>query len=120
MRLNDVYQDRGIVKYNGFFLSEHTTSLNNEQKETGKIIKGKEQMSETLIFEIIDFAIFKSKRISIQLNMKDIEGNFLEDIEGFVNGYDEENIYLDDIKVPLMQIRHVTEIKATNWFKRVC
>lgn len=34
---NHVYQDRGIMKWRGFFLSEHTTTLSNEE-ETEKII----------------------------------------------------------------------------------
>lgn len=118
MKLNDYYHDRGIVKYNGFFLSEHTADLNKEQKETNKVIAAKEQMSEELIFEIIDFAIFKNKKIAVQLNIKDIEGNFMDDVVGFIKGYDEDEIYLsEDMTVPLSQIRHVIEIENSVWFK---
>jgi hypothetical protein len=89
IELNDYYKDRGIVKYNGFYLSEHTADINKTSTERNKVIAGRDQMSMELIFEIVDFAIYKNKRISIQLNIKDIEGNFLEDYIGIVSGYDE-------------------------------
>ena len=76
IELNDYYEDRGIVKYNGFYLSEHTADINKASTERNKVIAGRDQMSMELIFEIVDFAIYKNKRISIQLNIKDIEGNF--------------------------------------------
>lgn len=117
IRLNDIYQDRGIQKYNGFFLSEHTTSLNENDSEQSTIIPAKKQQSETLIFEIIDFAIFKNIKLAIQLNIRDIEGNFLPDVRGFVSGYDEEYLYLDDIGIPIDQIRYVVELDSKNWFE---
>jgi len=117
MRLNDIYHDRGIQKYNGFFLSEHTENLTNERIHSTETILAKEQMSEELIFETIDFAIYKQKKISIQLNIRDIEGNFLEDITGMIKGYDEANIYLDTVKVPLNQIRHITTFNTKSWYK---
>lgn len=67
IELNDYYEDRGIVKYNGFYLSEHTADINTASIERNKVIAGRDQMSMELIFEIVDFAIYKNKRISIQL-----------------------------------------------------
>lgn len=110
MRLNDYYQDRGIQKFNGFFLSEHTSELSKEQQLSNQVIPGKEPMSEALIFETLNRAIIKTKQVAIQLNMKDVEGNFLEDIVGSVRGFDDSSIYLDDIAVPFTRIRHIAEI----------
>ena len=76
-------------------------------------------MSMELIFEIVDFAIYKNKRISIQLNIKDIEGDFLFDYTGFVSGYDERFVYLDNVPIPITQIRSVIELDEKTWYKKV-
>ncbi|MFW3539820.1 hypothetical protein [Vagococcus fluvialis] len=118
IELNDYYKDRGIVKYNGFYLSEHTADINKTSTERNKVIAGRHQMSMELIFEIVDFVIYKNKRISIQLNIKDIEGNFLEDYTGFVSGYDERFVYLDNVPIPITQIRSVIELDENPWYKK--
>ncbi|WP_428749278.1 hypothetical protein [Vagococcus fluvialis] len=115
--MNDYYKDRGIVKYNGFYLSEHTADINKTSTERNKVIAGRDQMSMELIFEIVDFVIYKNKRISVQLNIKDIEGDFLEDYIGFVSGYDERFIYLDTIPIPITQIRSIIELDEKPWYK---
>lgn len=119
IELNDYYEDRGIVKYNGFYLSEHTADINKASTERNKVIAGRDQMSMELIFEIVDFAIYKNKRISIQLNIKDIEGDFLEDYTGFVSGYGERFVYLDNVPIPITQIRSVIELDEKTWYKKV-
>ena len=117
IELNDYYEDRGIVKYNGFYLSEHTSDISKASTERNKVIAGRDQMSMELIFEIVDFVIYKNKRISVQLNIKDIEGDFLEDYIGFVSGYDERFIYLDTIPIPITQIRSIIELDEKPWYK---
>ncbi|MBO0477966.1 hypothetical protein DOK76_12910 [Vagococcus sp. DIV0080] len=118
IELNDYYHDRGIVKYNVFFLSEHTSGIEKTSSERNRVIADREKMSEELIFEIIDFSIYKNKKISIQLDIKDIEGNFLDDYVGFVSGYDEGFIYLDDVAVPITQIRNVLELETKSWYRK--
>lgn len=117
MRLNDYYKDRGVQKYNGFYLSEHTSTLGRTDRERLTKHSGRDEQSEELIFEIIDNSILRHIRISIQLNIKDIEGSFLPDIEGFVTGYDEDDLYLDDVRVPITYIRSVVEVGTSSWFK---
>jgi len=34
-----------------------------------------------------------------------------------IKGYDEANIYLDTVKVPLNQIRHITTFNTKSWYK---
>ena len=119
IELNDYYEDRGIVKYNGFYLSEHTADINKSSNERNKIIAGRDQMSMELIFEIVDFAIYKNKRISIQLNIKDIEGNFLEDYTGFMSGYNERCIYLYRVPISTLQIRNTVDSDEKPWYKKI-
>ncbi|MBO1087125.1 hypothetical protein [Enterococcus mundtii] len=115
MRLNDYYNDRGIQKYNGFYLSEHSSEINNTNQERNKIISGKEQLTEEEIYDLINYSIYKSRKVAIQMNIKDINGNFLEEIRGFINGCKDDIIFLNSTEIPLSQIRHIRIIKNTNW-----
>lgn len=117
MRLNDYYKDRGIQKYNGFYLSEHSSTLSKTDIERLTSYAGRDEQSEELIFEIIDNSILRTVKLSIQLNIKDVEGSFLPSIEGFVTGYDEDDLFLDDVRVPISYIRSVVEIENKSWFK---
>ena len=69
------------------------------------------------IYEVIDYSFFKNEQVSIQLNIKDIEGNFLPDVYGFIKGYDELGIYIDHMKIPLEQIRHIVILETTKWYQ---
>lgn len=117
MELNQYYEDRGMMKYNGFYLSEHTASLKKEITNCYAIIAGKDEMTVDQIYELIDYALFKNQQVSIQVNIKDIGGNFMPDICGFLEGYDETGLYINHIRIPLEQIRHVMLLEATKWYQ---
>ncbi len=116
MELNAYYNDRGVKKYNGFYLSEHTATLDKERNNRYATIAGKDEMSPEQLYEVIDYALFKSKEVSIQLNMKDIEGDFLPDVCGVIDGYDEVNLYVNQVAVPFNQIRHAMLLETKTWY----
>ena len=60
MELNSYYQDRGMMKYNGFYLSEHTSSLEKEKNNRYAVISGKDEMTLETIYEVIDYSFFNS------------------------------------------------------------
>ena len=117
MELNQYYEDRGMMKYNGFYLSEHTASLKKERDNFYAIIAGKDEMTVDQIYEVIDYALFKDQQVSIQVNIRDIEGNFMPDVCGFLEGYDETGLYLNKTRVPLEQIRHAMLLETTKWYQ---
>ncbi len=117
MELNDYYQERGIVKYQGFFLSEHTSTLTKDEYDRYNIMQPKDELDESTIFEILNDAVTTHAHVSIQLNFRDIEGNFMPDITGQVKGHDECNIYIDDYKMRIDQVRHIEIIRFGKWFQ---
>ena len=117
MELNRYYEDRGMMKYNGFYLSEHTASIEKDRNNRYAVIAGKDEMAESDMYQLIEYALFKYQQVSIQLNMKDIEGDFLPDIFGFIEGYDETGLYINETKVPFDLIRHVMLIETTKWYE---
>ena len=107
-----VYQDRGMMKWIGFYLSDHTVVLDKESKERNRINDEKEQMTVEEIGETLQRAYLQNKRIAIQLEALDSEGNFLDDLVGKIVGQREERIYLDEeergmLHLEIEQIHHV-------------
>ncbi|MGO3602464.1 hypothetical protein SAMN04487821_11778 [Enterococcus malodoratus] len=107
-----VYQDRGMMKWIGFYLSDHTAVLDKESKERNRINDEKEQMTVEEIGETLQRAYLQNKRIAIQLEALDSEGNFLDDLVGKIVGQREERIYLDEeergmLHLEIEQIHHV-------------
>ena len=117
MELNSYYQDRGMMKYFGFMLSEHNASMDKETAERYLVIHGKDEMDPEQIYDVLDYSIMKHEPVAIQLNIRDIEGNFLPDYEGFVRGYDDLRINVDGTFIPIGEIRHVELKQVERWFK---
>jgi hypothetical protein len=59
MEAKQVYQDRGMMKWIGFYLSDHTAVLNKESKVRNHINIEKEQMSLEEIGETLATGIFE-------------------------------------------------------------
>lgn len=107
-----VYQDRGMMKWIGFYLSDHTAVLNKESKERNHINVEKEQMTLEEIGKVLQQAYLQNKRIAIQLEALDDEGNYLDDLVGRIIGQKEEQIYLNEeergaVHLAIEQIHHV-------------
>lgn len=112
MEAKQVYQDRGMMKWIGFYLSDHTAVLDQESKERNHINIEKEQMTLEEIGEVLQQAYLKNKRIAIQLETLNDEGNYLDDLVGKIFGQKEEQIYLNEEKrgmlhLTIEQIHHV-------------
>lgn len=108
------YQDRGMKKWAGFFLSDHTAKINQSKKQRSIVFSKKPEMSPTEISQILLTAFCKHQLVSLQLKELDQDGNLPADIEGFVEGYtNQDSIIISGIPVPLTEINHV-EIKGCS------
>lgn len=104
------YHDRGMQKWMGFYLSDHTAAIKQQQStETATLTrKLRTQQSETVIGELLAQAYATHKPVSIQLN--ELDGGIPQpDIVGIVSGYiDNEIVIAGTTTVPLDEIRNVT------------
>lgn len=112
MEAKRVYEDRGMLKWIGFYLSDHTAVLNKAEKERNFINQEKPKMSLEEIGEILQQAYLQGKRVAIQLEELDSEGNFLADLVGKLAGQREEKIFLNEeergmLHLTMEQIHHV-------------
>lgn len=115
MPYGDSYNDRGMVKWNGFYLSEHTENLDDVQHKSYNKPKQKPQMDIDEIGQILEEAQLKHLKIAIQLEEVDVDNNYKPDIVGFLNGYDELGFWISQTKVNYDEIRHVELANDLKW-----
>lgn len=113
--LNDIYHDRGMKKWAGFYLSDHTAKINNTNKERYKNNERKEQQTLEEIGFLLNESILKTKRVAVQLEAVNEENKYYDDIVGAVSGYDELGIYIDNQKVHYDEIRNIEIIDIEKW-----
>lgn len=102
------YQDRGMVKWQGYYLSDHTAALKKEDAELAKEYPPKPLQTTEKRASVLAGAFANHKTVSIQLNTLDLNGNFQPDLVGKLLGYEAETIYLDnEAFVSLDDMRHV-------------
>ena len=95
------YQDSGMKKWSGFFLSDHTVKISKSNIERNTNHFKKSEMT-------VDKISCNHKLISLQLKDLDENGNLSPDIKGFVEGYyDQETIIVSGSKLSLETINHV-------------
>lgn len=111
----DDYNDRGLLKWQGFYLSDHTEKIASNIKEEAKINTAKEQMTTEAISEVLNAAITKRKSVAIQVEERNSEGYYPNDVIGFILGHDELGIYVGDYKVNYDEIRHIEFYNSNKW-----
>lgn len=109
------YQDRKKLKWGGFFLSDHTSQLKNQDNERNFIWPAKERQTLEEIDRFLYMAKTKSIAVSIQLEEMNTEGLYPPDITGKVLGFDDLGIYIGQEKVGYDEIRNVELASFKKW-----
>jgi len=102
------YHDRGIMKWQGYYLSDHTSALNQEAQEKDVRLNQKTppKMSTADINAAINHALIKSLPVTIYLNVREDDYQFPPPITGKIEGYEDNSLYIgDEGFVELDQIR---------------
>ncbi|MEO1771710.1 hypothetical protein [Candidatus Enterococcus ferrettii] len=113
------YQDRGMIKWIGFYLSDHTALLNKDNQQRYKENLQKSQQTLEEIGLLLQQSYTQNKRIALQLEALDSERKYYDDLVGRVIGQKEQLIYLatdeeDMIHLEIEQIRHVRLLGANK------
>lgn len=82
------YHDRGMKKWAGFFLSDHTVQINKSNIARNTVYHKKPEMSQYEISKVLLKAFSNHNSVEIQLKNLDEDGKLSADIKGFVEGYD--------------------------------
>lgn len=114
------YDDRGMMKWMGFYLSEHTTEMEKEALLRNKVWARKESMNEIQIGTILNEAFQNHQIVTIQLSELNVEGSAFEDIIGSIEGFDENTLYVLNLEdgiqlVPIDSINHIEITEQSKW-----
>lgn len=114
------YKDRGLLKWLGMMLSDHSEALKKE-KTNSRLIepKQKERMNMYEVGELLYKAYVNDLPIRIQANVLN-NGKYYQDLECKITGYIEDKIYflLKDGRstfCTLEQIRNVEFMDVLKW-----
>ena len=102
------YQDRGMKKWAGFFLSDHTLKINKDKAKRAMVYQKKPSMNEDEISQLLFKAFSDHYYVQVQLKELDDDGKLKADICGFVEGYQEQLIIISGQKVAIDDINNVT------------
>ncbi len=118
------YKDRGIMKWMGLMLSDHTEALKRESEDSRLIeVKPKREMTEEEISQVLYQAFTNNSGVAIQANTLRKDGNYYKDLECKVSGYTDNQIHLSlkDGRVrscTLEQIRNVEMMNSLDWYDK--
>ncbi|WEV41152.1 hypothetical protein [Lactobacillus sp. ESL0681] len=101
------YHDRGMQKWQGYFLSDHTLSINQQKRRNAVHNSLKPAMSlEDIGCKLLE-AYSNHKVVRVQLKELNEDKQPPADLVGFVTGYDEESIIIAEQKVALTNINNI-------------
>lgn len=99
------YQDRGMKKWAGFFLSDHTAMINKETRQ--KRVPDRAEMSREECGKVLGAAFANQQPVAVQVKEMDENGNRPEEIVGFVRGYAEDKVVIGEQVIALDDLRCV-------------
>ncbi|WP_438732339.1 hypothetical protein [Enterococcus sp. AZ128] len=109
------YDDRGMAKWMGFYLSEHTSEMEKDNTIRNTIYYRREKMSEIEISRILDTAYRYRYSVIIQLSELNSEGFAFEDVTGVVEGYNGNKLYLSvETGIQIVSIDSINNISLSS------
>ncbi|HEA4053465.1 TPA: hypothetical protein RWN28_000626 [Enterococcus faecium] len=109
------YNDRGRLKWVGFYLSDHTEIINSDNVQRANHNSAKEQMTTEEIAKVLKTAVIKNRPVCIQKEERNAEGYYPDDIVGKIIGSDELGVFVEEEKVHYDEIRNVSFAELVKW-----
>lgn len=102
------YRDRGMVKWAGFYLSDHVLKMHKKSKADAYVEVKKAEMSPEEVSKVLLKAFGESRIVSVQMRILNKEGELFWSFQGHVLGVDEDNVMIAD---------HIVEIEEINYIE---
>ena len=108
------YEDRGMLKWQGYFLSDHTAALRQQEKESSIVVTPQPQQSSVEIGKLLQEAWNQHHQIIIQTNELDCNQQ-PQEVTGVVLGNYEDKIILQktdgtQIAIQVEQIKNIRRL----------
>ena len=95
---DNYYHDRGKMKWQGFYLSDHTAALNRQMKQIQHHNKLRQEQSDAEITKFLMQSFTYNQIVKVQLNVCDTDNQVEADLTGEISGYNDDLFYLDNGK----------------------
>ncbi|GMM20000.1 hypothetical protein LAYK6_12140 [Lactobacillus amylovorus subsp. amylovorus] len=105
------YQDRGMKKWAGFYLSDQTAKINQEQRRRDTVYVKKKPMIQKDIRAMLMQSFGEHRKVSVQLKELSVDSDVKADIVGFVEGYQEDTANISRNLVLIEDINHIEFIE---------
>lgn len=107
------YHDRGMMKWQGFYLSDHTAALNQQNQQLNAVYVPRPQQSLAELTQVLADAYQRQQLVTIQLKTVDQNNRHLPDITTLIHGYNANGIVIDSNRfISLQDIRNVAYKKT--------
>ena len=101
------YRERGKVKWNGYFLSDHTSSLKNETRERHKATKKLPRMTVNDMKQLLQHAVLNYEYVTVQQDISDATGTMVYNTIGEVSGFSELGVVINGEHILFENLRAV-------------
>ncbi|WP_349533729.1 hypothetical protein [Leuconostoc citreum] len=101
------YRERGKVKWQGYFLSDHTAELKSETKKRHQVTKKFSQMPLNEIKTQLMAAKTHYLPVTVQLDEQRPDGQLFDNLVGTVDGFSERSVVINGQPILLETIRAV-------------
>lgn len=104
------YRERGKIKWNGFFLSDHTQKINHTKKDQAQAINWLEETAICDMQAACREAFANHRTILFQLDSTTTDQQAPAAITAFVSAFNESGFWIDKIYYRFETIHHL-EVK---------
>ena len=102
------YIDRGMRKWQGYYLSDHTAALKKQAQTEHLTYPPLSLQDKAYIRMILLRAYAEGQSVTIQLNLQTPDGQMLPPITGKVGGVtDSDVVHVGDQNISIRMIRHI-------------
>ncbi|WP_349535492.1 hypothetical protein [Leuconostoc citreum] len=101
------YRERGKIKWQGYFLSDHTALLNSDNEKRHQVTERLPRMSLGDIKQSLDDAALSYSYVIVQLDQQSKDGQMADNIIGTVNGYSDRGVVVNQQHILFETIRAV-------------
>ena len=108
------YRERGKVKWNGYFLSDHTSSLKVDANERHQQTERLPRMTVEDIRQTLMHALLEYHEVVIQKDVQDETGKLFKNIVGGVDGFSDRGVVIDKEHLLFENIRAVKEVSIDD------
>ncbi|CAK8053866.1 hypothetical protein [Eupransor demetentiae] len=105
------YRERGKIKWNGFFLSDHTLKMKEEKRERLTHEKLSGTLTTAEMMAISQHAWANNRLIWLQPNVQDQNGNLAASQTGQISSFSSEGLVLKKTAWAWDEIRCIKEIE---------